>query len=95
MTNDQLSEEAFLLQQMMDTRGWKVVEDEAKQRTARLTESLIWSDDADTIRDLQANIRSLAFLLRFPVQMQESAKRANAEAQDSPDASANESAPTV
>lgn len=95
MTNDQLSEEAFLLQQMMDTRGWKVVEDEAKQRTARLTESLIWSDDADTIRDLQANIRSLDFLLRFPVQMQEAAKRANAEAQDSPDASANESAPTV
>lgn len=93
MTNDQLSEEAFHLQQMTDSKGWAIVNAEAKERRAKLTELLIWEENPDKIRDLQANIRSLDFLLSFPQQMQETARRANAEAQENPDAAAQESAP--
>lgn len=69
-------EEASHLEGMRQSPGWKIVEDEAVTRIAKLTKLLVWSDDQDKTRELQANIRSLEFLLTFPLQMMEAAQKA-------------------
>ncbi len=72
-------EEAQNIAALIESAGWKVIEDEAKSRSAKLTKGLVASDDIDTIRKLQANIRGLEFLLSFPHEMLEVAKRATEE----------------
>ncbi len=79
-TVGQLNEDAANIAGMLGTPGWMVIESEAKERTAKLSKMLIWCDDEKQIRDLQANIRSLEFLLSFPREVMEAARRSNEEA---------------
>lgn len=65
---------------LMAHPGWGIVADEAQQRIIRLTAALIAENETEKIRDLQANIRSLQFLLKFPGELLEVARRATDEA---------------
>lgn len=80
MNLEKANEEAVLLSGMLMHPGWRIVEDEANIRAKALTAMLIQEDDAVKISQLQANIRGLQFLLNFPSDMLEVARRANAEA---------------
>lgn len=73
-------EEAQHLMGMMTSPGWLIVEDEAKSRIAGLTKKLVWEDEDKKKSELQANIRSLEFLLTFPRQMVEAAQKATEQA---------------
>ena len=80
MNLEKANEEAVHLSGMLMHPGWRIVEDEATIRMKALTAMLIAEDDAVKITQLQANIRGLQFLLNFPSDMLEVARRANAEA---------------
>ena len=82
-----LNDEAVALQGLVGSRGWAIIKDEAEQRKEKLIAALIAENDLKRIRDLQANIRSLDFLLGFPLEMQEAARRANEAARESDTAS--------
>ena len=74
-SKEQLLEEANQLAGTMTSPGWKVIENEVARRKETLTRALIGADDIDTIKSLQANIRSLEFLVRFPAEMLETANK--------------------
>lgn len=80
VTLEQMQDEAALITGLMSHAGWAVVKDEAQERINRLTISLIAENELEKIRDLQANIRSLQFLLTFPEQLVEAARRATEQA---------------
>jgi hypothetical protein len=83
ITPDQLQklqDEAVHLSGLMGHPGWAIVADEASGRLKWLTKALIAENEIEKIRDLQANIRSLEFLLKFPDQMLEVARRATEQA---------------
>lgn len=67
--------EARHLEMLVQSQGWRIIEDEVKVRMSRLVKALIACDEDNSIHNLQANIRSLEFLLRFPNEMLETAKR--------------------
>lgn len=68
-------EEANLVEMVVQSPGWKVIENEIATRIGSLTRALIHADEAPIIRDLQANIRGLEFLLKFPGEILEARKR--------------------
>jgi hypothetical protein len=76
-TPEDLNTEAMQIQQMLQTSGWMVMRDEVNQRKAKLTDLLIAENDEKRKSELQANIRSLIFLLSFPEEMLEAARRIN------------------
>lgn len=76
-TRDQANEEAASLAVMLESPGWKVLVDEATLRTDKLKDLLVWENDSERKSELQANIRSFIFLLRFPQELMEAAGRAN------------------
>lgn len=75
-----LQDEAANIVGMMSHAGWGVVVSEAEERMSNLTRALVAENNIEKIRDLQANIRSLQFLLNFPLQLVEVARRATDEA---------------
>lgn len=75
-----LQNEAAHIAAMMGSPGWLVMVDEANERKARLVTLLIDEDDESAKLKLQANIRGLNFLLRFPEELLETARRLNEEA---------------
>lgn len=75
VTKDQIIEESQHIAQMLTSAGWKILENEVNTRTEKLLKALVHSDDIDTTRKLQANVRGLEFLLSFPHEMLETAKR--------------------
>ena len=77
MNLEKANEEAVHLSGMLMHPGWRIVEDEATIRMKALTALLIAEDDVQKIALLQANIRGLQFLLNFPSDMLEVARRAN------------------
>ena len=79
MDKEKFIEEANQIGQLLQSAGWKVIENEVMERKAKLTEMLIHADEHKTIRELQANIRGIEFLLKFPIDMLETAKRATAQ----------------
>lgn len=79
VSREQILQEAAHIHGMLQTPGWAVLKDEAKERIIALTERLIWANDPAQIRDLQANIRSLEFLLKFPDELLEAGRRATEE----------------
>ena len=80
VTLEQIQDEAVHVQALLSHPGWKIVVDEATERTKRLTVALVAENEIEKIRDLQANIRSLQFLLKFPLELVEAARRATDEA---------------
>ena len=93
VTKEQLLEEAAHVQGMMGTMGWSIIEKEARERINNLGNLLIWENDSERKSDLQANIRSLVFLLRFPLDMLEAARRVNESDRENPDSGSNEEPP--
>jgi hypothetical protein len=80
VTLEQIQDEAAHIQGLMNHPGWGIVADEATERIKRLTVALVAENEIEKIRDLQANIRSLQFLLKFPSELVEAARRATDEA---------------
>lgn len=74
--NEKHIEDANHLAAMLLTPGWKVMQAEIAERTEKLVTALIWSDDDKVKSQIQSNIRGLEFLLKFPLEMMEAAKRA-------------------
>lgn len=72
--------EAQQIEAMIQSPGWKVIVDEVSKRHGSLVKSLVWEDDNQAKDKLQANIRGLEFLLKFPGEMLETAKRVTEEA---------------
>ena len=62
--------------------GWIVLHDEIKQRINGFGRKLVYSDDQEMTKRLQANLRALDFLLTFPQQFVEAAKKAKQEQAD-------------
>lgn len=67
--------EAQQIEAMLQSPGWKVIVDEVSKRHGSLVKALVWEDDNQAKDKLQANIRGLEFLLKFPNEMLETAKR--------------------
>lgn len=80
VTLEQMQDEAALVTGLMAHAGWAIIVDEATQRIDNLTKALVAENEIEKIRDLQANIRSLQFLLIFPQQLVEAARRATEQA---------------
>lgn len=80
VTAEQVLDESGHIQAMKSSLGWTVMVEEAEERIESLTKILIATDNIEKIRDLQANIRSLQFLLGFPEQVLEAARRITAQA---------------
>lgn len=72
--------EAQQIEAMLNSPGWKVLVDEISTRHGALVKGLVWEDDNQTKDKLQANIRGLEFLLKFPGEMLETAKKVTEEA---------------
>lgn len=77
---EQIQDEAANITGMMGHAGWAIIKDEAQVRVSRLTAALVAENEIEKIRDLQANIRSLQFLLNFPNELVEAARRATEQA---------------
>ena len=77
MNIEKANEEAVHLSGLMMHPGWAIISDEATQRIKTLTKALIWENEEKKKSELQSNIRSLEFLLGFPGDMLEAARRAN------------------
>lgn len=83
---EQIQQEAAHMAGMLASPGWAVIKDEVSRRMngdgkhGGLVKALISEDDPQRIRDLQANIRSLEFLLKFPDEILEAARRATEQA---------------
>lgn len=75
VSKEQIIEEAQHIAQMLETQGWKVIVNEIETRKEKLMRALVHADDIDVIKSLQANLRGLEFLLGFPHEMLETAKR--------------------
>jgi len=72
--------EAQQIEAVIQSPGWKVIVDEVSKRHGSLVKALVWEDDNLAKDKLQANIRGLEFLLKFPGEMLETAKRVTEEA---------------
>lgn len=72
--------EAQQIETMLNSPGWKVIVDEISKRHGTLVKALVWEDDNQSKDKLQANIRGLEFLLKFPGEMLETAKKVTEEA---------------
>lgn len=75
VTKEQIIEESQHIAQLVTSAGWKIIENEIHTRKEKLLKALVNTDDDMVTKNLKANLRGLEFLLSFPHEMLDTAKR--------------------
>ena len=82
ISKEQALSEAFEVEAMLQTGGWKIMHEEITLRITQAIDALITEQDSLAVRDLQQKIAAYRMLISFPVTYVEAARLAAKE--DSP-----------